>query len=120
LGGGGMGGGLGGGGLGGGGMGGGLGGGGLGGGLFGGHEPAVSAEPLGAKLLALERRCVDALGREGYELLHSLCLSEGGELARPLDIGAFPAPLRLMGEETLMMYVPVIEQVAFLHLQDLR
>ena len=53
------------------------------------------------------------------ELLHHV-IEKGGELARPLDIGAFPAPLRLMGEETLMMYVPVIEQVAFLHLQDLR
>ena len=52
--------------------------------------------------------------------LHSLCLANGGQLMRPINLDALPVSLRLLGEETLMTYVPVVEQVAFLQLQEHR
>ena len=34
----------------------------------------------------LRRRCEHELGSDGFELLHSLCLANGGQLTRPLDL----------------------------------
>ena len=36
----------------------------------------------------LRRRCEHELGSDGFELLHSLCLANGGQLTRPLDLEA--------------------------------
>ena len=90
------------------------------GGGGGGGDERHAARSVDEKLLVLQRRCEEELGEDGYELLHSLCLANGGQLMRPINLDALPVSLRLLGEETLMTYVPVVEQVAFLQLQEHR
>ena len=45
-----------------------------------------SNHPLPVQVL--RRRCEHELGSDGFELLHSLCLANGGQLTRPLDLEA--------------------------------
>ena len=76
--------------------------------------PPPQPQSIDEKLQVLRRRCEHELGSDGFELLHSLCLANGGQLARPLDLEALPVALQLLGETTLLAYVPVIEQALLL------
>ena len=76
--------------------------------------PPPPQQSIDEKLQVLRRRCEHELGSDGFELLHSLCLANGGQLARPLELEALPVALQLLGEATLLAYVPVIEQALLL------
>ena len=46
------------------------------------HDHVITPCPV----QVLRRRCEHALGSDGFELLHSWCLANGGQLTRPLDL----------------------------------
>ena len=52
------------------------------------EPPPPPLQSIDEKLQVLRRRCEHELGSDGFELLHSLCLANGGQLTRPLDLKA--------------------------------